>query len=171
MGGYPQINAPAMGDGGEELDYWTDGEYPITVRVSFPANENGMPESETCVHCSDEITRDDESEPWQSRTHGAECADNVAAAADGEEDLIGPHEVTPSAALHPSRWLNSACVTVDEEEVTCVVSVNDPRGGFAFTVRRNPDGGFYIHTPYPGEPMPHMRTEEVHPGTLRTVQA
>lgn len=58
---------------------------------------------------------------------------------------------------------------VKDDEVTCLVSVGDPRGAFAFTVRRSPEGFFYIHTPYAGETTPHVKTEEVHPGTLRTV--
>lgn len=69
------------------------------------------------------------------------------------------------------RWFNSARITVDphREEVSCVVSVGDPRGGFAFVVRRTPAGTLLIHMPHPGEGMPHMRTKELHEGTLEVV--
>lgn len=178
MGAYPQINAPAPGDEFNELDYWTEDDYPVTVRVSFPDNENGAPpqnERGRCRHCEDDLTRNSEDSPWTSRASGEECWDNGSEDESGEAIAVfGPHEVSEddkaAAELHPSQWLKSARIVVDDDEVTCVVSVRDPRGGFAFTVRRNPDGGFYIHTPYPGESMPHMATEQLHPGTLRTVE-
>lgn len=68
-------------------------------------------------------------------------------------------------------WFNSARISVDpdREEVTCVVSIGDPRGGFVFQVRRNSKGQILIHTPYPGESMPHMRTKQDHEGTLIVV--
>lgn len=70
-----------------------------------------------------------------------------------------------------ARWFNSARIHVDPEkdEVTCVVSVGDPRGGFAFTVRRKPDGELILHMPYPGESLPHQRTKQLHEGTLLVV--
>lgn len=46
------------------------------------------------------------------------------------------------------------------------VSVGDPRGAFTFTIRRRPDtGALLLHVPYAGEPMPHARLTELHPGT------
>jgi len=69
----------------------------------------------------------------------------------------------------PLFWLNSARVTTDPEDdaVHCVVSVGDPRGGFCFTVRRIPSTGqLVIHLPHPGEGMAHVKTAELHPGTL-----
>ena len=69
----------------------------------------------------------------------------------------------------PLSWLNSARITadMDEDAVYCLVSVGDPRGAFCFTVRRLDDGTLIIHTPYPGEGMPHMKTTDLHPGTLQ----
>ena len=66
-------------------------------------------------------------------------------------------------------WLNSAQVVVDpdHDEVRLSVSVGDPRGAFVFTVRRVADGRLIIHTPHPGEGMPHCETEQLHPGTLQ----
>lgn len=68
----------------------------------------------------------------------------------------------------PLTWLNSARIVTDPEEdsVTCLVSVGDPRGAFAFTVRRLPDGRLVIHTPYPGQCLPHMDTKQHAPGSL-----
>lgn len=70
-----------------------------------------------------------------------------------------------------ARWLNSARLHVDEDtdEVTCVVSVGDPRGGFAFKVRRTPDGRILLHTPHPGEGAPHLQLAQLHPGTYQVV--
>lgn len=71
----------------------------------------------------------------------------------------------------PLAWLNSARVTTDpsHDAVHCVVSVGDPRGGFGFTVRRLSDGRIVIHTPYPGQGMPHMELAPLHPGTMVVV--
>lgn len=71
----------------------------------------------------------------------------------------------------PLTWLNSASITADPDEdaVHCVVSVGDPRGGFCFTVRRLTDGRLVIHTPYPGESMPHQETKHSHDGTLEVI--
>jgi len=68
----------------------------------------------------------------------------------------------------PLDWLNGCRVVLDPEEdsVSCVVSVADPRGGFCFTVRRLPDGQIVLHLPHPGESMPHAETRQLHPGTL-----
>jgi len=71
----------------------------------------------------------------------------------------------------PLDWLNSAKITVDadEDSVSCLVSVGDPRGAFCMTVRRLPDGRIVLHLPHPGESMPHMTTEALHEGTLVVV--
>jgi hypothetical protein len=68
----------------------------------------------------------------------------------------------------PLAWLNSARLSVnsDEDSVSCVISVGDPRGGFCFTVRQLADGRIVLHMPHPDESMPHMTTEVLHPGTL-----
>ncbi len=68
----------------------------------------------------------------------------------------------------PLAWINSARITTDpsDDAVHCVVSIDDPRGGFCFTVRRLPNGRMVIHMPHPSEGMPHIETRELHPGTL-----
>ena len=83
--------------------------------------------------------------------------------------IVGDEEGTERSGIN--RWFNSARINVDpdKEEVTCAVSVGDPRGAFVFTIRRTPDGTLLIHTPYPGESLPHMRTKQLHKGTLEVV--
>lgn len=83
--------------------------------------------------------------------------------------IVGDEEGVERSGLN--RWFNSARIHADPEqdEVTCVVSVGDPRGGFAFTVRRKSDGTLLLHTPHPGEGAPHMRLKELHPGTYEVV--
>lgn len=83
--------------------------------------------------------------------------------------IVGDEEGTERSGIN--RWFNSARIKVDpdKDEVTCAVSVGDPRGAFVFTIRRKPDGTLLIHTPYPGESLPHMRTKQLHKGTLEVV--
>lgn len=71
----------------------------------------------------------------------------------------------------PLSWLNSARITTnaDEDSVSCLVSVGDPRGAFCMTVRRLPDGRIVLHLPHPGEGMPHLTTQQLHEGTLVVV--
>ena len=73
----------------------------------------------------------------------------------------------------PLAWLNSAGIHTEQaaDSVTVTISVGDPRGGLAFTVRRVPDdapsnaGRLLLHMPFAGEPCPHVALTEVHPGT------
>lgn len=83
--------------------------------------------------------------------------------------IVGDEEGTERSGIN--RWFNSARINVDpdKDEVTCSVSVGDPRGAFVFTVRRTDDGTLQIHTPYPGESLPHMRTRQLHKGVLEVV--
>jgi hypothetical protein len=67
----------------------------------------------------------------------------------------------------PLAWANSAHLRFDPDEdaIYLSVSVGDPRGRFVFTVRRMPSGELILHTPYPGEGMPHIPLTEIRPGT------
>lgn len=81
----------------------------------------------------------------------------------------GPHR--PQRV--PLSWTNGATIRTepDEDSITVTISVGDPRGAFAFTVRRIPDdasnngGRLIMHTPYPGEPLPHVDLTADHAGT------
>jgi hypothetical protein len=89
----------------------------------------------------------------------------------GDSDLTeGPHD--PERI--PLSWCNSAAVHADESQdaVTVSISVGDPRGAFTFTIQRVPDdvtgdvaGHLIMHTPYPGEPLPHMDLTPLRDGT------
>ncbi|GGM80899.1 hypothetical protein GCM10012275_59410 [Longimycelium tulufanense] len=92
--------------------------------------------------------------------------DDIDTAPDFRE---GPHR----AERVPLSWANSAAIHTDpaEDSITVTVSVGDPRGAFAFTLRRIPDdaptngGRLIMHTPYPGQPLPHADLTEDHTGT------
>lgn len=72
----------------------------------------------------------------------------------------------------PLTWANNAGIRLDDDEdsVTVSISVGDPRGAFTFTVRRVPEGEYagmlMMHLPHEGEPMPHAKITEIHPGTF-----
>jgi hypothetical protein len=71
----------------------------------------------------------------------------------------------------PLTWLNSARLHVDpsEDSVTLVVSVDDPRGGLAFTIRRTGEGVIVIHHPYEKDPLPHVSLQRISDSTLQIV--
>lgn len=75
----------------------------------------------------------------------------------------------------PLDWFNSARVTADPDEdaIHFVLSIDDPRGGLCFTVRRIPGGDhkgqLVIHVPHPQGTMQHVDVAQDHPGTLVVV--
>ena len=66
-------------------------------------------------------------------------------------------------------WCNSAAIVIDEEhdEITLTISVDDPRGGFGFTVRRLEDGTLIMHVPTPDSTWLHAPLTKLHDGTYR----
>jgi len=108
------------------------------------------------------------------------CADDCPNAAN-ECDSLQCHGIVPVKPVHvpestPLSWVNSAGIHLDAESdaVTVSISVGDPRGAFAFTVRQiePEDGGdpyLIMHTPYPGMGWAHMPLTEMHPGTYRVM--
>lgn len=128
--------------------------------VRLVMNEEGSEPAQICRHCHASMDPDTEGrtdgengDPWW-------CDGNP----DGDENN-SPHE----AQHNPIAWANSARITIDEDDnaVHLALSVGDPRGAFVFTVRRTPDGDLIMHTPYPGESMPHLKLTELHPGTYK----
>jgi hypothetical protein len=90
---------------------------------------------------------------------------------DPDADVTGPH-LPERVAL---SWCNSAAIDTDEADdaITLRLSTGDPRGAFTITIRRVPDdansplaGLLLMHTPYPGQPMPHEPVHPLHPGTF-----
>ncbi|WP_338596925.1 hypothetical protein [Saccharopolyspora sp. SCSIO 74807] len=96
---------------------------------------------------------------------------------DADSDDDGTEPETGEGPHRPQRvtlwWANGATIRTepDEDSITVTISVGDPRGAFAFTVRRIPDdapangGRLIMHTPYPGEPLPHAELTTDHTGT------
>jgi hypothetical protein len=108
------------------------------------------PRSETCEACEGEGYPDDEDgDP-------SECE-----ACEGHGEAPGLH--VPGYGI-PG---NGASIRVQPDSVQVAISVADPRGGFQMEVRRRPDGGYWLHVPYAGEPMEHARMVLDHPGTYR----
>lgn len=94
----------------------------------------------------------------------AECPDcgrYIDGPGDHDEDCDN-REWTPEG---PATWCNGAGVRIRDDEVQTWISLGDPRGAFTFSVRQLQDGRLIMHTPYPGETMPHMGLREIHPGT------
>lgn len=103
--------------------------------------------------------------------------DNKGAAYDEDVTarISNPEKENGEPTAGPLSWLNSARVMadIDEDAVHCVVSIDDPRGGLCFTIRRIPGGEnkgrIIVHVPTPGQGMAHLNLRELHPGTFVVV--
>jgi hypothetical protein len=122
-----------------------------------------------CRACGEDLT--ETTAGW-----AAEAADGLLCAAYDPADgaLTGSQEGRHDPERIPLSWCNGAGIRVDEsaDSVTLSLSVGDPRGAFTFTLRRICDdapgelaGRIVLHTPYPGESLPHMPLTAVRPGT------
>jgi hypothetical protein len=134
---------------GDESQFIDDDAH---VAVAFP----GSDATHRCATCGEDLT--ETTQGYESELTGGTCpcADDDA------------HDAEPV----PLSWVNSAAILTDdgEDSVTVTISVGDPRGAFCFTVRRIADGDLVgrlvLHTPYPGECMPHRPLTQLHPGTF-----
>lgn len=133
----------------DDLDGVIGWENDVTVALSNPNLENGYPAPLRCDECGEE-------HPGEIGDPGDDCP---SCAERGDEGVL---ETVPGAL----GWLNSARIVVSGDEVHLMASIGDPRGAFCFTLQRTSDGRYLLHTPYPGESLPHMPTRELHPGTL-----
>jgi hypothetical protein len=169
-----------------ELD--TDDGYRFRcVHCGNAVDEEGTGDdgSETCDSRCGECGRplDDHAEandPDDEMCDGLHmCADDCAAAVYACDGLEC-NGIVPVKAVHVPEpmalsWANSAGIHLDPEsdEITVTISVGDPRGAFACTVRQvTPDEGapyLIMHTPHPGEGWAHMPLTELHPGTYRVM--
>lgn len=157
------------------------------VRVSLEFDQDDA-YSHVCADCGESVDEDGTDESGEN-----ECSANSLGYEhdnDGYPDC-GPgcqldgssgedHYLRETFGAHsperaPLSWVNSAAISIDpgEDQVTVTISVGDPRGAFAFTVRRvTPNEGepyLVMHTPYPGETMAHMPMEHVSDGTYRVL--
>ena len=125
-------------------------------RVHVDVDDNGEQPKYRCSQCGDDLPDADE----PGAVPETECPNN--------DDQ--PHD----AESIPLAWVNHAAISLDEKDdaVHVSISVGDPRGAFVFTVRRLPDtahehpGRLIMHTPYPGEGMPHEVLTQLHDGTF-----
>jgi hypothetical protein len=69
----------------------------------------------------------------------------------------------------PRYWLNSVAAGMGNREAYASISVGDPRGAFGMQVRRWNGPGLLVHTPYPGESLPHEQLEWIRAGTMQIV--
>lgn len=174
------------------------------VQVSFPAEDGA---GEVCRHCGETIEEyDDPDSPsdWFHAHNGDQlCDSDLRRMMDDGEEFPPRGATTAEPDTSPGSWCNSAAIIVDDDEnsVTVTISVGDPRGAFAFTVRKvmgdenhcrlcnepkgeverghattfsddpykhdfEPGGYLILHTPYPGEGMPHVALTELRAGTF-----
>jgi hypothetical protein len=155
---------PLISIDSESQEVTDDVEY---VTVEFDTDRE---ETHRCRACSEPLTQD--GEVFSGGPEGALCLENLLDGPVTDDSVdYGPHDPEPI----PLSWVNSAAIHLDEREdsVTVMISVGDPRGAFAFTVRRIPSdtdaehaGRLIMHMPHPGESSPHVTTKELHAGTL-----
>ena len=136
--------------------------------------ENAEDTEWRCQACGESL--DEDTDGYADESGSLVCAaydpstdpdtDDVESAPDVGE---GPHR----RQRVPLAWANSAAIHTDPDgdSITVTISVGDPRGAMAFTLRRIPDdapnngGRLLLHTPYPGEPLPHVELTTDHAGT------
>lgn len=182
-------------NGEDPRDRMIETDDDVSIRLEFDAseytlrcgpcgaalNEDGTDDNgETeCPDGEETYTHDDDEYP----DCGPDCAmDGTTDAVTGETVPYSgdnpDHYLNVTRAAHepepmPLSWVNSAGIHTDADgdSVTVTISVGDPRGAFAFTVRRvTPDDGepyLVMHTPYPGEGLPHMPLTRISDGTYR----
>ena len=152
---------------GDMIGLDEDGSSVVTV-------ENAEETEWRCTSCGASVSEEPEG-------YIDESGARVCAAYDPWEDPeVGDVDSAPDFGEGPHRaqrvalsWCNSAAIHTDEAEdsVTVTISVGDPRGALAFTVRRIPDdaptnaGRLLLHTPYRGESRPHAELTPAHAGT------
>jgi hypothetical protein len=136
-----------------------------------PVDEDGTDESgETeCPENSDGYAHDGDEWP----DCGPDCPLDGN---DGGEDHYTRETFGAHSPVAPALdWLNSCAIDVDarDDSATVTISVGDPRGAFAMTVRRvtpaEGDPYLIMHTPYPGESWAHMPLAYVSEGTYRVL--
>jgi DNA-directed RNA polymerase subunit RPC12/RpoP len=130
--------------------------------------DNGTECTSKCAECGRRLNgRADGNDPDDEECDGIHTCAETCDADECECDSMACNGVVPVKATHtpepvPLSWANSAGIRLNEDadEITVTISVGDPRGAFAFTVRRvTPDEGepyLVMNTPYPGMGWAHM---------------
>lgn len=115
----------------------------------------------TCQHCGEAIEDEggeiyihtESGEPWCDETDWLQAVSEADDAEEGESaDPADYYESTfAEPVTGPATWCNSAAISVSEEEdsVSVLISVGDPRGAFAMTVRKINRSGYCRHCGQP----------------------
>lgn len=164
-----------------ESDAWGDSYDHRCEKCHASVDSDGTDESgETeCPDGEETWAHDDETYP----DCGPDCSADgryLGASSEGKDLLEDDHYTREVPAVHapvpsPLSWWNSSAIDVDpnDNSVTVTISVGDPRGAFAFTVRqveRDDEEPYLImHTPYPGQGWAHMPLTALHEGTYRVM--
>lgn len=169
----------------DKFSEWQD--QGLRVQFETPASEGRDAESR-CKRCSRDLV--DYGELQDEEDQSPFCPEEFQTSDDDEEDRLR-HDPEPL----PLTWFNSAAFdfSAEEDSVTVSISVGDPRGAFAFTIRRLPAhtfepysdapercrscgelpqdrrhsgrGQLVMHTPYERMGMPHVPVKKVSDGT------
>lgn len=139
----------------------------------YPDNQPGwyvrVDGEEGDVFASGPGERSTNGEPGGEQWRCAACDERTDEPETVTSDCQGSSSAAPvhDWQVVPLSWCNSAHITLDPDDdaVHVSISVGDPRGRFVFTVRKLASGQLIMHTPYPGEGMPHMTLTQDHPGT------
>lgn len=135
---------------------------PERVQVEFTEDDA----TRTCKRCGQDIHGN--GDVWKHDDTGSQfCQAHLVDDFDPDEDEDVPTAEPESRGA--ADICNSASLNFEDDSVTVSISVGDPRGAFAMTVRRTGDGRLILHVPYEGEPMPHMPLKKLHEGTYEIV--
>lgn len=124
------------------------------TQIMVKLNEDDDMPKKRCSACGEEL---DDDEPTQNLDGDTECS------AQNEDDA--PH--TPE--FNPFTWAKNIAVSFNEErdEIELAIATGEPRGGWTFTLRRDPETGVVsMHLPYADMDGPHEPLREIHPGTF-----
>jgi hypothetical protein len=127
-----------------------DAEDLSTVRVIY--NEESGPTLE-CSSCRRELT--EHSQGYLDDEDSRTCRD------------VEPLQLhTPVEA--PLSWLNSAAINPDPDDnsISLLVSIGDPRGAFCMYLRKTPDGQIIMDVPHPDQNNLHMPLTPVYKDAL-----
>jgi hypothetical protein len=125
-----------------------------SVNIIYPGEDAATYQ---CRHCWEELT--EYPDGWQSNHGWTTCYD------EGEQR----HEIEESDLTHASRWLDSAKLRVDGDNIVASVRLTESRGAFTFTVRMMPDGELMLYVPNPefDNPLQTGKLTEVRPGAYK----
>lgn len=122
------------------------------TQIMIALNEDDDMSEIRCAHCGEELNED---EPTETLEGGdAEC----------EANDYDPHE----KQYAPFTWAKNIAVSFDEErdEIELAIATGEPRGGWTFKLRREPDGVVLMFLPHADMASPHEPIRELRPGTF-----